>query len=353
MIQPKKGKDIMKPTISDTPYGSALDIRGSAIGTAAYFIKNPGVVFGDAEQEFLKAVRLHIKSTFSDIYQRVVEDNRLNLFTFADCAASHDQVPELLTLNDITVDGRYISKNIPTEYQNIWVNLSPILGKRDAYNSSMQVTDTPRLCALVSRGVMCASYNDSDGWLTPNLCVFIIETYSAMIGAHLRSLYNLTPDEYFLVTTLIAAYYAQLLGTNDSPLETPPLLYRCSFLGNGAQVAERLNVFRDERAKMNNGWKLSLDIVCKLLATNGPSRMKTVTSKQLYVTMSRGSIDSQAMLIALDYPPYWVYQLLANAQGSKNPNITNLIKFTDMKRKIIQFSNELVASKLFIDRINR
>ena len=113
----------MKPTIADTPYGSALDIRGSAINVAAYFVKNSGVVFGQRELEFLKAVRLHIKSPFSDIYQRVIEDDRLSLFTFADCSATRDTVPELLTLNDITVDGKYISKNIPNEYQNIWVNL--------------------------------------------------------------------------------------------------------------------------------------------------------------------------------------------------------------------------------------
>lgn len=343
----------MKPTIADTPYGSALDIRGSAINVAAYFVKNSGVVFGQRELEFLKAVRLHIKSPFSDIYQRVIEDDRLSLFTFADCSATRDTVPELLTLNDITVDGKYISKNIPNEYQNIWVNLSPILGKRDAYNSSMQVTDIPRLCALVSRGVLCASYNDSDAWLSPNLAAFIIESYSTMIAVHLRSIFNLGFDEFRLVHTLIAAYYAQLLGGEDALMEVPPLLYRCTFLGNGAEIVERLNIFKEECQKLNNGWKLSLDIVCKLLATCGPARMKTLTSKQLYITMSRGSIDSQAMLIALDYPPYWVYQLLANSQGSKNPNISNLIKFTDMKRKIIQFANELVASKLFIDRINR
>ena len=344
---------MMKPSIADTPYGVALDIRGSAIGAAAYFVKNPGVVFGKQELDFLKNIRLHVKTSFSDIYQRVVEADKLGMFTFADCSASRDTVPELLTLNDITVDGKYISKNIPAEYQNIWVNLSPILGKRDAYNSSMQITDIPRLCALVSRGMLCASYNDMDGWLTPNLCAFVIESYSTMIAVHLRSIFNLGYDEFRLVHTLIAAYYAQLLGQEDQPLEVPPLMYRCTFLGTGSEIVERLNIFKDERLKLNNGWVLSLDIVCKLLATCGPSRMKTLTSKQLYVTMSRGSIDSQAMMIALDYPPYWVYQLLANSQGSKNPNISNLIKFTDMKKKIIMFANELVASKLFIDRISR
>lgn len=343
----------MKPTIADTPYGAALDIRGKAIGTAAYFIKNSGVVLGPQELDMLKSVRLHIKSSFTDIYQRVVEDGKLGLFTFTDCSATRDAVPELLTLNDITVDGKYISKNIPVEYQNTWVNLSPILGKRDAYNSSMQITDVPRLCALVARGMLCMSYNDSDGWLTPNLCTFVVESYSTMLSAHLRSIFNLGYDEHRLVHTLIAAYYAQLLGTADAPLEVPPLLYRCSFLGTGAEISERLLVFREERSKLNNGWQLSLDIVCNLLATCGPSRMKTLTSKQLYVTMSRGSIDSQAMLLSLDYPPYWVYQLLANSQGSKNPNINNLIKFTDMKKKIIMFANELVASKLFIDKVKR
>lgn len=343
------------PTIADTPYGMALDIRSSALGAAAYLIKNAGVVLGDEELDILKNVRIHVRSPFTDIYQRVIESNKLSCFTVVDFSTTTLQnIPEILTLNDITIDGKYIAQNIPAEYQNAWVNISPILGKRDAYNSNIIVTDTPRLAALIARGMLCMNYNDSNGWLNPAMCTIIIESYATMMGAHLKSLFNLDINETMLVYTLFSAYYAQLLGGEDDPMEVPPLLYRCTrFLGTPNEINERLNIFRETRESFDHTWKLSIDRICKLLNTDGPSRLKVLNSKQLYVTMSRGSIDSQAMLLSLDYPPYWVYQLLSNIQGTKNPNIANLIKFTDMKKKLLMFANDLTQSKLFIERVNR
>lgn len=99
---------------------------------------------------------------------------------------------------------------------------------------------------------------------------------------------------------------------------------------------------------------LSIDTICAILREKGPDRMKKLLKPvAFYQFMSRSPSDSQSMLIATDYPPYFVYMLLANLRGGKNPFFQSLIKFGDMKKTLVKFTDDLVSSKMFIDKVSR
>jgi len=98
---------------------------------------------------------------------------------------------------------------------------------------------------------------------------------------------------------------------------------------------------------------LSVDAICKILASAGPSRMSKLSTKALYVFMTRAPIDSQEMSFAIDYPPYFVYMMLNNLRGGKNPLFQKLYKYPEVLKTVKQFAVDLVQSKLFIDRISR
>ena len=347
-----------KPTISETPYGIMLDLRKQGLDAAAFLAKNHGSILGlDGIKYIQSTVRPTAVNPFVEIYNKAAELEKLTNFTMFDLSRCED-IPTVLTLNAVTIDGKYISKSMPQAFKNAWINLTPILGRNDAYNgSSLQLTDVLNFSSLVSRGLLCMSYNDADAWLTPTLNVMIIDIYSLLISSLLRDRFNLDVEEMLLVRTLFAAYMAQLLDGEGSPLDVPPLLNRCKFLypgGTPRSIYERLEKISDVRHSVAPSGELSIAAISRILASGaGPGRMKMFTDRTFYGYMSHSPGDNQIMSFAMDYPPYFVWELLWNLAGGKNPLFQKLYKYPETKRSVRQFVNELVMSQLFIDRISR
>lgn len=350
---------MIKPTISTTPYGVSLDIEKRGIESAAFLAKNRDCILGLDGAEYLQSsVRPTVSTPLVDIYNKAAELGKLQYFTMFNVANVTD-VPTLLTLKDIAVDGKYISSKMPTSYQNVWINLTPILGMRDAYNRNLQITDQIEFANQVARGLLCMSFNDSESWLTPTIQTKIIDVYSLLFTSHLKNRYNLDLNEVSMVRVLFAAYMAQMLGCED--VEIPPVLNRYDLLkllipGNPTPraLAEIFEKFHDVRQKINpNTWQLSIGTICKILQKVGPGRMEKLTDRTLYVFMSRSPMDNQNMMVAMDYPPYFVYLMLQNIRGGKNPMFQNLMKFGDTKKRAQDLADEMLSCKLFIDKVVR
>jgi len=347
----------MKHTISETPYGEVLDLKKNGLDAAAFLAKNRGAILDDDGIEHLQqTVRPTVSTPLVDIFNRASELGKLSCFTMFDLSGL-EEIPTVLTLEDIAIDGKYISKKMSQEFQKAWLNLTPILGRRDAYNRNLVINDTIRFANQVARGILCMSYNDSDVWLPSSLSKTIIEVYSLLMAQHLKQRFNLDLNEYGEVRTLFAAYMAQMLQSDEDPKDVPPILNSCKFLfqdtGTPRTVTERLEKYEDERKKVAPDMHLNLSVICQVLAAKGPQRMNKLTDRMLTTFMSRSPMDSQNMLFAMDYPPYFVYLLLNNVRGGKNPMFQNLIKFGDIKSKMLSFAETLLAYKPFISKLER
>lgn len=266
-------------------------------------------------------------------------------------------IPTILTTNEIAIDGKYISKEMPHDFQTVWLNLTPF-SRSDAYNRILHITDTMQLASAVTRGLLCMSYNDSPVWLSPQLRIDIIEMYSLCFTMRMKTLFDLNVEEYALVRLLFAAYMAQMLDDESLTKETPPILYSCKFLfmdtGTPRTIDERMEGVSEVRTRIAPDMHLNIDVICNILREKGPDRMKKLLkTASFYQFMSRSPMDSQSMLIATDYPPYFVWMLLNNLRGGKNPFFQSLIKFGDMKRTIVRFVNDLTSSRMFIDKVSR
>ena len=348
----------MKPTITTTPYGVSLDLRKRAVEAATYLTKNHGLLFGRDGAEYLKSsVKMTVSTPITEIYTRAADLDKLNCFTMFDLSKA-TEIPTILTIGEIAIDGKYVSSSMPDIFQNIWLNLTPFFKSNDAYNRNPQITDTIQLAQYVARGLLCMSYNDSRAWLTPTLRIQIIETYSLCMTMRMRTLFDLNVEEYQLVRLLFAAYMAQMLDADQETSEIPAILYSCKFLfmdtGTPRTIDDRMEGISEVRNRVDPSMRLSIDSICKILAEKGPDRMKKLLkTAAFYQFMSRSPTDSQSMLVAIDYPPYFVYMLLNNLRGGKNPFFQNLIKFGDMKRTLVKFTDELIGSRMFIDKVSR
>ena len=348
-----------KITIASTPFGVALDLKGQAIDAAKFIAKHQSVVLGDDVFNAIKSsVKMTVSSAFADIYSKVVESGGWkSSFTLLDLSGVEDSVPTIFTLDDITVDGKYISEQMPKAFQTAWLNLTPILGikgTRESYNGFLQIKDAPRLAALISRGVLCMSYNDSDEWLNSFDSAILLDAYSYTLASPIRQLYNLDVEEEKLVRTLFSLYMAQQLqSVKDSNQEVPPILHRCAWLGTPREIMERLEPMSEDRSKFAKAAGLEpnevdLDVVCKLIAKHGPDRMKGFSSANLVRFMSRSSMERNATIMSIYYPPYFVYMLLAALHGLKHPIYSMLLKFGDMKRNLFKLEQDFVRSPTII-----
>lgn len=342
----------MDKSIFNTKFGQASGLAEQAHHALTFLIKNGTLIsVQDADLKALTAIRSYSQTTMTEIYNHIVEDNKLSSCYVMDLTKFNKDMPEILANEDICIDGKAIPE-APSNFSKAWINITSVLGKRSSTHNLPIITDTAKFNRLFVRGVLCMSYNDSDMWLDPKLAAFIIESYSMTAAMLLQRSYNLNPEEFKFVQTLFATYYAQLLGGSAVGLKVPPLLNRCGFLGSMADIGSRLEMIESYRPDEGESM-LSVPMICSLITKVGPPRMHEFQVNKFYQIFSASTTDSQAMLIALDYPPYWVYQMLKTLSGEKNPMLSTIFKMSGLTQRATQFAKDLNTSSLFIAKVNR
>lgn len=341
-------------TLFDTPSIKTRLSQSMLQQAVVYLVKNTmDVVLNENQVRSIKDTRMYSSTPICKMFQSLINADKLNNFVCINLERSNLDTPEVLTVDDITIDGRVIPNiPVPTQLQKCWINLTPIASRSDLYNDSLKITDTSTLASLFVRAALVSSYHDSDMWLNPKQAALVIEFYAITVTNVIGQAFNLDYNERQFVQTLFAMYYAQLLGGVTSALDIPPLLLRCNFLGSPADIMKRIEDIKPYRP--NDGKSLlSPAIICNILQNIGPVRMKKFTQVQLYRFLSASSIDSQIMMLAIDYPPYWVYQMLRVASGYKNPVISNVIKLMNLKPKLMMFADDLESSNIITKKVNR
>ncbi len=341
-------------SLLDTPYALASGIHKQIIASLPFIIKNEKYVcLSEADRRTIRNTSMYANTPIIKLCRAIFDADKIDNFMLYDFSAFKGDIPEVLCMDDICIDGKFIDTSVMAPLQKAWLNLTPILGKRDTYNSTIIVNDFNAMSGMFVRGLLTMTYNDSQMWLNPALSVFVIESYSMTISNILSQLYNLDLVEKRFVQTLFATYYAQLLAGNEHDLKMPPLLARCRFLGSIADIhacLDRALPFRD-----NNGSDyLSIGKICNILSKVGPARMNAISPAKIYSILSASSVDSISMLIATDYPPYWVYQMMRVASGMKNPVLLNVIKKeSNNMKKIQEFGEELTNPNILVDKLER
>lgn len=341
-------------TLFDTSFAKARSLTTMAQTAVPFIIKNgPLVVLNDIRD--LEAVRVFSSTPLSKLFQDITNAGKLSNFTFLNLSRFNKDIPEILALDDIVIDAKTIPTTpVPAQLQKCWINITPITSVKDSYNGSLNISDAAAFASMIVRAAIVQSYNDSvTAWLNPRLATIVIENYAMTISHVLRQAFTLGFEEEKFVQTLFAAYFAQLLGDKNAPLKVPPMLMRCTFLGSAADILGRLEQI--EQYRENGGEDILHPIkICGILAACGPERMKKFVPTMLYRFLSSSSLDSQTMMIAVDYPAYWVFQMLRVASGYKNPIMSNVIKLnTQMKTKINGFAQELQSSNQILSKLNR
>jgi len=346
----------MRPTLLDTPFVLARDVTSHLRDALAFLIKNQHLIVPKERTKEIAATRTFSTTPVSKIFKNIATVDKLNNFMFLDLSTvsrTSETIPEILVSDDLCIDGSAIQAfSVPAFAKKCWINLTPILGKKDSYNDTLFFTDTTALGQLITRAALVQAYQDKDNWLTIKQALTVVEFYATIMAQSITNIYNLDPMERRWIQTLFAIYYAKLIGPSDHTGDkVPALIMRCSFLGSGAdilQVIEDIQPYIGE----NNG-NFTLPVLVKIINERGPARLKNYSVQMLYRSISVSAMDSSTMIIAMDYPPYWVYQLLRVASGYKNPVISGIVKTLGLKNKLQGFADDVADNPNLIGALTR
>ena len=346
-----------KQNILNTPFAQSYNLELMAKEAARFLQKNmPNMdMTQDGYVGLLSDVNPMTVSHMNSLYRNLVDADKLSsVLMFSLVKDKKADLPELLTIDDIVVDGKYLQVPVSKELQKTWVNLTPALTitKRDRYGS-IYVDDIPKVVSSMVRAFLCTSYNDSTEWLPPKISTFIIEFYTMAMSMVMDRLFNLSWEESFIPKMMFAWHYSALLGPEKDTDDFPVLLSRNAKVFKGAVTGAVLKETIDKVNEIRDGRTMSLEIVAEVLRKMGPRRMENLQASDIRRLFSLSAQDNTAMMIAIDYPPYLVHQILRVAEGGKHAIMSTVFKNRFSGSYVKGVLDQLVITKQLIDGVKR
>jgi hypothetical protein len=348
---------IPKPNILTTPFAKTYNMNAMSKQAARFLLANKknADMEDHGYETLLSNVNTMTFSHMTTMFRNIVDHNKLSsIYLFSYARSLVKDIPELLTIDDVVVDGKFIPSSVTPDLQRAWVNLTPVLtsNKKDRLGS-VQIADIPKAVSSVVRAFLCTSYNDSDEWLPPKISAFVIEFYTMAMSSVLIRSFNLDWEEAHLVQLLFAWYYASLLGPNKDNDNEPILLHKNRQLFKGIANTTQLDELFGKINGIRDGRPMSIDIITEVIRSIGPARMKNLKGSDVYRLFSLSTADSTAMMIAVDYPPYFVHQILRTVSGAKHPILSNVLNTRMNKSNVLKTMDLLVRERSIFNGVNR
>ena len=98
-----------KLTLLNSRYAKASGLSEQARKALMYLIKYQSLVLVPEQvNEIIKNVRVFVRTPITDMFQRVIDTDKLDQFSVLNYTQMGLNLPELLTYDEITVDGKSI-----------------------------------------------------------------------------------------------------------------------------------------------------------------------------------------------------------------------------------------------------
>jgi len=314
----------MKRKFFDIGFIKATGILGQTPRALKYIVENRNCIipYGNLA-EMAQNIRLILKTPMAEFFDRIIDTKGLGNFIPLYLTETGESIPELLAQTLITLDIKQldtnnITRSLPEVKNRMIVNLSSVI-KRDPNTGRFVVNAVDNFLGLFVKNYLAASYEDSDGWLSPYLGEFTVRTYSMILSSLLSRYYNLSIPETMSVMSVFALFQSQLLGDERDDLVFPALFRKCTYIGS---MQELQGVAKICEPYSEQG--LTLDSLCECIKEVSPERLANFSAHHLLSLAGNLGPDSITTHLAIEYPPYWLYVLLLALSGNKIPIIYQL-----------------------------
>lgn len=342
----------MKRQFFDTSFAQFAGLDKQIPRVLKYTVESRNDILPTSElMTMAQAIRNILKTPIAEFFDRLVAAEKLSNFAAIYVPKTMGSLPELLTSSNITLDLKQISdtstiRAVPELRDKVLINLTSVLRQDKSYGG-FYVNAVDVFQNLFVRGHLVASYEDSDGWLTPFLGEYAVRSYSMILSGIISRYYSLSLTETLKVTGILALFMCQMLSRESDNLVLPPLFNRCTHVGNRGELQ-----LLAESCEHKSKFGLTLDTMVALIAELGPERMAKFDVSAFKSLCGGLGPDLITSAISLEYPPYWVHMLLMALSGTKLPLIYQLNSHrltADGRSKFLQ--QLLTADSLFsVDR---
>ena len=316
-----------------------------------FILLNRGYRMNAVEVRSMLNMRPLATTAISSLFTKAITElHKETLFGFLKIPPTIAETPEVVTYNHVTFDMKqlntptnetlYNTLSVVQELKNIIIlNVTPLLRR------SGELTDTLTFQSLVIRDLLSRSYfnNTTTTWLTPSLLRFLCRFYNMSMASAVSGAYNLTYQEQQTVATVFSLYFMQMVSDTD----VAESLVKTSKLGLGMpdQILGVINRLKDTLGE--NYSAMTLDDVCNGLNNLGIVRLSSVNPKFIRTRQKFMGTDVLTSSMAIEYPPYWCYLVLATLSGRKM-GLTMTMKRNDLAKDAPAFAKDLLLSQSFI-----
>lgn len=293
-------------------------------------------------QQLASSIRRILQSPLAQFFERILVTDGLKYFSAINDQNKGGSIPELLTATNITLDMKQADEyktqiSLPEIQNKTLLNVSSCL-RPNKIDGGFEVNVVDLFQQMVVRGHLVMSYFDSDGqWLNPYLAEFTVRSYSMILSSMIARYYDLTLTEQMSIAGILAFFYASLLSPDKSDPTRPPLFFRCTFIGNRIDQENIISLCQEESKK-----GMTLTGASAIIASIMPERMKSFSVSELNILCGNLGPDTISSMIALEYPPYWVYFLLLALSGTKIPLVFQMNNQKLMQQGRSQFLHQLL-----------
>lgn len=306
-----------------------------------------------ANNELKSFILNKTQSTFhtpmSQIYNHLIDTYKSRgELPFVEIFINTKNPPEIFTYDSFSFDFETINKNLPEKLKGSVVNLTNSIKYKPTPAGNMyQADDLTKIHSLYVRAALCQSYDNCADrmWLTPQLALFIIRTYSMILTKQISVFYHINDPLLLKKFNLINTLFYGTLIDKEMKSGYSDIVFR-SGIGNFTEIKEMISELNDLGFTFDKRYNI-IDVCSMYKAVSG-DKLTTFDFPKLFKLFSAGSVDRPFAGICLEYPPYWVHQLLALGSGSKQPTYFNIFRDSGIMKEIPAFAHQLNTTQNFI-----
>lgn len=293
------------------------------------------------------------KSPVSLIYQKYKKLSNLDIFSLI-YILDKANIPDILFWKYINIDLEAIKDVYPKQHNAISMlpeyrskiifNITDILNREKT-----KILNATYFQKIIIRDLCSRYYNNfEDSWMNRKLLTDLTNFYSMTISFNISRVYNFSFQEQILLSTIFSYYF--LTKCINDKAQKISFMNNLTFLGNRNIIVSVIDLIQDiisenKYEDIDNQTKL-IKVIHEIL----PNRIKTL-DKKVFNTMCRNfNSDQIVSLMSIDYPGYWLYNVLTAVSGDKT-NLYFIFKKLNYMKKAIVFSDDLINSAQFFQSI--
>jgi hypothetical protein len=333
----------MKNKFENTSFTKIHNVK-EQINKAIIFLKkhNECVLNTRNKNIFFKKKTL-VENPAKVITNYVVQNDLTGLFELIDLSnINSDSIPDVFNISDIPI----IHNN------KVIVNITPFIKKKKFSDDDVEINNLDAFHELIMKYTLFLSYEtflnnkNIPMWLEKSILKTIVQSYNMIITSTIRLLNNVRDIE--MVRMLFAwFYFTRLYKFDQDEFFSPFILTQL-----------KINLSKIEMENILNEFLLDYKITepmtivefCQRLIKLIPILKDRFNEYYLMRSFSISHNNSTELMIAIEYPPYWVSHLLKIVGGNKDWHRKPLNTFKLMS-DVEELISLLLKSRLFLSTL--